>query len=173
MCAPSFVVIVGMGILVSSAAGKSQAWRRILAANRFFREWDESLLARAGEEWHRRPPADIVCSPEPPDRRLSMAEWRRFREPLRVTLTRTLSIALVAGGIVALTRGNLQRWPAFSLLMLWPAIGGHWVDLFFLNVLRPHVPVRRATQLIARLVVWFAGGIILAAGVQLTARVLF
>jgi hypothetical protein len=102
-----------------------------------------------------------------------MAEWRRFREPLRVTLTRTLSIALVAGGIVALTRGNLQRWPAFSLLMLWPAIGGHWVDLFFLNVLRPHVPVRRATQLIARLVVWFAGGIILAAGVQLTARVLF
>jgi hypothetical protein len=102
-----------------------------------------------------------------------MADWRPYREPLHVTLARTLSIALVAGGVVALVRGNFQRWPAFSLLMLWPAFGGHWIDLFFLNVLRPRVPASRAIQRLVRLGVWFAGGTVLAAGVQLTARLLF
>src|SRR4051812_18163045 len=98
---------------------------------------------------------------------------RRDPEPIRVTLTRTVSIAVVAGGVIAMARGNLQRWPALSLLMLWPSFGGHWIDLFFLDVLRPHLPESRPMQGLARLAVWFAGGIVLAAGVQLTARLLF
>jgi hypothetical protein len=101
-----------------------------------------------------------------------MDEWQPFREPLRVTLTRTLSIAIVAGAIVALTSGRLRLWPAVSLLMLWPAVGGHWIDLFFLNGIRPRLPKRRAIQLPARITVWFVGGIVLAVGVQLTARLL-
>lgn len=101
-----------------------------------------------------------------------MAEWQPFREPLRVTLTRTLSIAVVAGAIVALSSGRLRLWPAVSLLMLWPAVGGHWIDLLFLNVIRPRLPDRRAIQLLARIAVWFSGGIVLAAGVRLTARLL-
>jgi hypothetical protein len=102
-----------------------------------------------------------------------MADWKPFREPLRVTLTRTLSISVVAGAIVALSKGRLRLWPAISLLMLWPAFGGHWIDLFFLNWLRPRLPESRIIQLLARIVTWFGSGVLLGAGVQLTARMLF
>ena len=102
-----------------------------------------------------------------------MADWQPYREPFRVTLTRTLSIALVAGAAVALPAGGIQRWPAVSLLMLWPAFGGHWIDLLFLNGLRPHLPANRLIQRLSRLLVWFVGGVVLAAGVELTARALF
>ena len=101
-----------------------------------------------------------------------MAEWQPYRKPLRVTLARTLSIAAIAGAVVALSAGGLRRWPVITLLMLWPALGGHWIDLFFLNGLRPRLPATRAIQRLARLAVWFAGGIVLAVGVQLTLRFL-
>jgi hypothetical protein len=99
-------------------------------------------------------------------------EWQPFREPLRVTLARTLSIAIVGGAVVSLWSGGLRRWPVVSLLMLWPALGGHWIDLLFLNGIRPQLPPSRATQRIARIAGWFAGGIILATGARLTARLL-
>lgn len=102
-----------------------------------------------------------------------MTAWQPHREPIRVTLTRTLSIAVVAGGIVALSTGGLRRWPAIALLMLWPAFGGHWIDLLFLNGLRPHLPATRAVQRLARIAVWFAGGIVLGVGIRLTAQLLF
>src|SRR5215510_13555467 len=102
-----------------------------------------------------------------------MAGWEPYREPFRVTLTRTVSIALVAGAAVALSTGGIRRWPAISLLMLWPAFGGHWIDLLFLNGLRPHLPANRLIHLLSRLLVWFVGGVALAAGMQLTARLLF
>jgi hypothetical protein len=101
-----------------------------------------------------------------------MTNWQPHREPLRVTLTRTLSIAIVAGAIVATWSGGLRSWPVLSLLMLWPAFGGHWIDVLFLNALRPRLPQSRLIQRLARLAVWFAGGVVLALGVQLTARVL-
>jgi len=94
--------------------------------------------------------------------------WHPFREPLRVTLARTLSIALIAGAAVALSTGSLRRWPALSLLMLWPAFGGHWIDLLFLNGLRPRLPHDGTLQRLGRIAVWFAGGIVLATGLQLT-----
>lgn len=102
-----------------------------------------------------------------------MPTWQPYREPLRVTLTRTVSIALVAGAMVTLPAGGFKRWPVVTLLMLWPAFGGHWIDLLFLNGLRPRLPERRTIQLLARIAVWFAGGIVLAAGVKLTTRILF
>src|SRR3954463_11835770 len=95
-------------------------------------------------------------------------KWQRFQEPLRVTLTRTITIALVAGGVVSLWAGGLARWPLLSLLMLWPSFGGHWVDLLFLNAIRPRLPETRGVQLTARLATWFAGGAVLALGMQLT-----
>lgn len=97
----------------------------------------------------------------------------RRREPLRITLTRTLGIALVAGVVVALSTGRLRRWPEFSLLMLWPSVGGHWVDVLFLNGIRPHLPESRLTQRLIRLALWFGAGIVLALGVQLTVGMLF
>jgi hypothetical protein len=101
-----------------------------------------------------------------------MTDWQPFREPLRVTLTRTLSIALVAGAVVSLWVGGLRRWPILSLLMLWPAVGGHWIDLLFLNGLRPRLPRNRSVQWVSRIAVWFAGGVLLGGGVDLTARML-
>jgi len=102
-----------------------------------------------------------------------MPDWQPYREPIRVTLIRTVSIALVAGAAVALPMGGVRLWPAVSLLMLWPAFGGHWIDLLFLNGLRPHLPANRLIQLLSRLLVWFVGGVALAIGVQLTAKALF
>jgi hypothetical protein len=84
-----------------------------------------------------------------------------------------VSIALVAGAAVAPPFGGVRLWPAASLLMLWPAFGGHWIDLLFLNGLRPHLPENRLIQRLSRLVVWFVGGVALAIGVRLTARALF
>lgn len=101
-----------------------------------------------------------------------MADWKPYHEPLRLTLVRTLSIALFGGGLVALSADRLARWPEASLLMLWPALGGHWIDLLFLNGIRPRLPTSRAIQTLARIAVWFAGGVVLAVGVQLTARML-
>jgi hypothetical protein len=101
-----------------------------------------------------------------------MADWRPYREPLRVTLTRTLSIAIVAGAVVASRAGGVRRWPLFSLLMLWPAFGGHWIDLAFLNWLRPRLPESRPIQSVARIAMWFVGGMVLAFGVRLTAMLL-
>jgi hypothetical protein len=98
-----------------------------------------------------------------------MAAWQPYREPLRITLIRTLSIAIIGGAIVALSMGRLWRWPAISLLILWPSVGGHWIDLLFLNGLRPRLPESRTIQLLARVAVWFIGGVLLAVGVRLTA----
>jgi len=47
-----------------------------------------------------------------------MADWQPYREPFRVTLTRTLSIALVAGAAVALPAGGIQRWLSFLTSMI-------------------------------------------------------
>ena len=101
-----------------------------------------------------------------------MPDWQPYREPFRVTLARTLSIALVAGALVAPWTGGVSRWPMLSLLMLWPAFGGHWIDLFFLNGLRPVLPESGTLRRLARIAVWFGGGVLLGAGVRFTARML-
>ena len=95
-----------------------------------------------------------------------------YQEPLLATLTRTATIALVAGAVLARSWGGLAQWPAAAILMLWPSFGGHWVEIWFLNVLRPRLPVARAAQVGARLVVWFIGGALLAQGMRLTVMAL-
>jgi hypothetical protein len=52
--------------------------------------------------------------------------------------------------------------------MLWPSFGGHWVELWFLNWLRPRIPASRGVQIFVRLGVWFGGGVVLATGMYLT-----
>jgi hypothetical protein len=98
-------------------------------------------------------------------------------EPLRRTLLRTLLIAMVIA--VVLSRpwvgdvgGGLTRWLAATLLALWPAFGGHYVELAYLNGLRPRLPASRAVQIAARLATWFVGGAVLTIGMLLTARLL-
>lgn len=98
--------------------------------------------------------------------------WQPYREPLRVTLLRTGTIALVGGALLASWWGGVSRWPLAILLVLWPSLGGHWLELWFLNRLRPRLSTARAVQVGARVGVWFVGGAGLAIGMCLTAMAL-
>jgi hypothetical protein len=66
----------------------------------------------------------------------------------------------------------LARWPISTLLTLWPSFGGHWVEIWFLNWLRPRISAGRGVQIVARLAVWFLGGVLLLLGMKLTAAAL-
>src|SRR5437588_10154872 len=96
--------------------------------------------------------------------------WQPYREPLRTTLLRNTTIALIAGAVMSTRWGGISRWPIATLLALWPSLGGHFVELFFLNYLRPRLPVPRPVQVAARIAVCFVGGIVLALGTATTAN---
>ena len=98
--------------------------------------------------------------------------WQPYHEPAHITLARNGTIALVGGAALASWRGGLAHLPTATLLMLWPSFGGHWVELGFLNFLRPRLPVARGVQVGVRVAVWFIGGAGLAIGMGLTAKML-
>ena len=100
------------------------------------------------------------------------SRWEPYREPLSSTLARTVGIAIVLGVIMASLQGGLSRFPEDFVLALWPAFGGHWLELWFLNWLRPRLPQARLVQIVARLGMWFFGGILLWYGMKLTAAAL-
>ena len=101
------------------------------------------------------------------------SDWQPFREPLRVTLLRTGMIALIAGAVLSQWRGGgIARWPLAALLVFWISFGGHWVELWFLNWLRPRISTGRAVQAAVRVGVWFLGGALLVVGMELTAKTL-
>jgi hypothetical protein len=101
-------------------------------------------------------------------------EWQPYRERVWVTLARTGTIAAVLGTIFAWrVHGGLARWAAATLLALWPALGGHFVELFYLNWLRPRLPDSRALRAAVRICVWFVGGTLLALGMCVTALLLY
>jgi len=68
--------------------------------------------------------------------------------------------------------GGLARWPVATLLMLWPTLGGHVLELWFLNWLRPRLSPSRRVQIAARIAVWFVGGSLLGLGMAFTATTL-
>ena len=84
-------------------------------------------------------------------------------------MLRTGSIAIVVGAVLAPVWGGLARWLIATLLVLWPSFGGHWVEVWFLNWLRPRLSIARGVQVAARVGVWFVGGTGLAIGMGLTA----
>jgi hypothetical protein len=106
-----------------------------------------------------------MTDPEEPVR---AARWRRYEESLVTTIARTVAIAVVIGSVLA-SRLGWGRWPFATLLALWPSFGGHWVEIVFLNYLRPRLPVARAVQVMVRHGVWFVGGSGLGLGMWLTA----
>jgi len=98
-------------------------------------------------------------------------EWQPFREPLRATLTRTIGIALVGGAVLSRRWGGLAWWPLASVVVLWPSLGGHMLEIWFLNWLRPRLPRARGVQIAARVTTWFVGGALLWLAMQLTVAI--
>src|SRR5436190_24148411 len=94
--------------------------------------------------------------------------WQPYREPLRTTLRRTVLIAVVAGAVAASMSGGIKWWPLTTLVMLWPSFGGHWIELWYLNWLRPRLSSARWVHVGGRVAVWFTGGLLLGLGVRLT-----
>jgi hypothetical protein len=108
----------------------------------------------------------VLNDQTPPD------QWQPYREPLRNTILRTGIIAVVAGAALARPWARMARWPMATLLMLWPSFGGHWVEVWFLNWLRPRLENVRSLQVAARIGTWFVGGAALFAGMTMTAAML-
>jgi hypothetical protein len=100
---------------------------------------------------------------------MTTSQWRPYREPLHITILRTGMIAIVVGAVLARFWLGTARWLMATLLVLWPSFGGHWVEVWFLNWLRPRLSISRGVQVAARVGVWFVGGALLAIGMGLTA----
>jgi hypothetical protein len=98
--------------------------------------------------------------------------WPRFEERFGRTLLRTVAIALVVGAVFAVQQRRLQLLLPVALLVSWFSLGGHYVEIAFLNGLRPHLPAARWIHIVVRFLVWFAGGIILYLGMAATALAL-
>ena len=99
-------------------------------------------------------------------------KWEPVRENLRKTILRNLTIASVTGFIVSLFFGGLRSWSRYALLALWPSLGGHFVEIFFLNFVQQNLPVARTIQVAARLVTWYLGGAVIGVGIRLTAEMI-
>jgi len=81
---------------------------------------------------------------------------------------RTSLIALVIGLILAYLRNQPTAWISWVTFTFWFSFGGHWVEIFFLNWLRPRLLSTRLAQVVGRLLVWIAGGTVLVTGARLT-----
>jgi len=99
-------------------------------------------------------------------------QWVRFHEPFWRTLLRNVLIAVVVGAILAVCRGNLSLVGPFTLLAMWFTLGGHYVEVVFLNRVRYRLPKTRASQVLGRLSFWFLGGCVLYLGMSATMRLL-
>ena len=96
-------------------------------------------------------------------------DWQPHREPLRTTLLRTIAIALLGGALLSRLSGGRLNWPLGALLFLWFSFGGHWVEMWYLDWVRPRVSRARGIQILARVATWFLGGTVLALGMAATA----
>ena len=81
-------------------------------------------------------------------------------------------IAIGMGAVVAGVSRRMSNWPVGAAVALWPSFGGHWLEILFLNKLRPCLPASRAVQAATRLTVWFVGGMALAGLMGATAELL-
>lgn len=88
-------------------------------------------------------------------------------------IVRNVAIALAAGAAISGLRGGPVRWLEFSLIALWPSFGGHFVELWFLNWLRPRLRPIRGTQAAARLGLWYLAGNMLLGLMTLSGSALF
>jgi hypothetical protein len=95
--------------------------------------------------------------------------WQAYHEPLRVTVARTGFVGLLVGLIAAGVPSQHAFWPQWTAFALWFSLGGHWVELAFLNWLRPRLAAARGAQVAGRLLVWLVGGTVLLVGARIMA----
>jgi len=103
---------------------------------------------------------------------LRIVTWQSYHEPLHVTLVRTGLVGLVLGLIVARLQSQRASWPQWTAFALWFSFGGHWVELFFLNWLRPRLAAARWAHITGRLLTWLVGGTVLMLGARISALAL-
>src|SRR5256885_15547106 len=96
----------------------------------------------------------------------------QFEEPLRRTLARNVTLAASVGVVLAVQRHSLRLLLPIAALALWFSLGGHYVEVAFLNGLRARISKGRLTQVALRLLVWFAGGVVLYVLMASSAHVL-
>ena len=101
-------------------------------------------------------------APRPP------TPWPPHSEPFTSALRRTTLIALAVALVASLARQQFLVAPRVWLLAMWFSLGGHYVELFFLNRVRPRLPFARAAQVGGRVVTWFLGGALLSLGMAVT-----
>ena len=94
--------------------------------------------------------------------------WQPYHERLHVTLARTGLIGVVVGLVAARLQGHPASWPQWTAFALWFSFGGHWVEIFFLNWLRPRLSSARWAQVTGRLLTWLLGGTLLMIGARIT-----
>jgi len=96
------------------------------------------------------------------------AAWQPYREPLRVTVLRTGVLGVALGAAVAFVQGRPASWALGTAFALWFTFGGHWVEILFLNWLRPRLSAARAVQVTGRVAMWIVGGTLLMVGARMT-----
>jgi hypothetical protein len=95
-------------------------------------------------------------------------EPRPYVETLGATLRRTLIIAFFITTVLALVlpheRSFLRFWLSTYPAVLWFPLGGHYVELTYLNFLRMRWSWFRQHRYMTRVLWWFAGGLPLGLG---------
>lgn len=96
--------------------------------------------------------------------------FESYREPLWITLRRTILIAAILAALTALLPlARLTRTPTGfhgacirAAFFAWFSLGGHWVEIGYLNGLRPRL-ARLSDRALTwvRLATWVAGGALL------------
>jgi len=94
----------------------------------------------------------------------------RVEEPFRRALLRNVTIAAGVGLVFALLRRDSRELVPVTILALWFSLGGHYVELVFLNGVRNWLPAHRLTHVLVRLAVWWCAGVILSACMRATAQ---
>src|SRR5437773_12053526 len=99
-----------------------------------------------------------------PNKRLNLAarsstSWPRFEEPFRRALARNVALAAVVGAVLELQRHDLKLLLPLVALASWFFLGGDYIELAFLNGLWARCPQGRVSQVGARMLVWFDGGV--------------
>jgi hypothetical protein len=83
-----------------------------------------------------------------------------------------VALAAAVAAVLALQRHDCKLLLPVAALALWFTLGGHYIELAFLNGLRARIPRGRLTHAGVRLLVWWGGGVLLYVSMATTARAL-